>query len=208
MDVNVSQCCAKSVLLAGDAAHVAGSLAEANLELGAAPARAGRLILDCGGGRNRRQGVASVIAGVEAVAANALIARPASDRNILAKLNRAAVGAGLKARLTGLAVVAGGDAGAAIAAQLDCAEAGSQANAVARRVKQAAAIRRMRMSPSQHLRSGRSGDDSRAFGVLSWATRRRSCRREELKVKMTPSLSLRRYSLHPRRQNRLPGMGR
>ena len=37
------------------------------------------------------------------------------------------------------------------AAQFDCAEAGSQASVMARRVKQAAAMRRMRMSPSQHL---------------------------------------------------------
>ena len=70
--------------------------------------------MDCGSARDCRQGVASVIAGVEAVVANALVARPASDRNVLAELNRAAVGAGLKARLTGLAVVAGGDAGAAL----------------------------------------------------------------------------------------------
>jgi hypothetical protein len=101
---------AGSALLAGNAAHVAGSLTEANLELVTAPVLTCRLILDCGTARNRRQGVASVIAGVEAVGANALIARPASDRNVLAKLNRAAVGAGLKARLTGLAVAAGGDA--------------------------------------------------------------------------------------------------
>ena len=70
--------------------------------------------MNCGSARDRRQGVASVIAGVEAVVANALVARPASDRNVLAELNRAAVGAGLKARLTGLTVVAGGDAGAAL----------------------------------------------------------------------------------------------
>ena len=106
--------CAKSVLPAGDAAHVARSLAEAHLELATAPARTRRLILDRGSGRNRRQGVASVVAGVEAVAANALIARPTGDRDVLARLDRAAVGAGLKARLTGLAVVAGGDAGAAL----------------------------------------------------------------------------------------------
>ena len=72
------------------------------------------MVLNCGSARDRRQGVASVIAGVEAVVANALVARPASHRNVLAELNRAAVGAGLKARLTGLAVVAGGDAGAAL----------------------------------------------------------------------------------------------
>ena len=69
--------------------------------------------MNCGTARNRRQCVASVIAGVEAVVANALVARPASHRNVLAELNRAAVGAGLKARLNSLAVVAGGDAGAA-----------------------------------------------------------------------------------------------
>ena len=70
--------------------------------------------MERGAARNRRQGVASVVAGVEAVVANALVTRPASDRNVLAQLNRAAVGTGLKARLTGLAVVAGGDAGAAL----------------------------------------------------------------------------------------------
>ena len=67
-----------------------------------------------GAARNRCQSVAAVVAGVEAVVADALIAGPASDGNVLAKLNRAAVGASLKARLTGLAVVAGGDAGAAL----------------------------------------------------------------------------------------------
>jgi hypothetical protein len=38
------------------------------------------------------------------------------------------------------------------AAQFDCAEAGSQTSVVARRVKQAPAMRKMRMSPSQHKR--------------------------------------------------------
>ena len=70
--------------------------------------------MDCGTAWNCRQGVAAVVAGIESVAANALVARAASDRNVLAQLNRAAVGAGLKAGLTGLAVVAGGDASAAL----------------------------------------------------------------------------------------------
>ena len=70
--------------------------------------------MDCRSGRNRRQGVASIVAGFEAVVANALVARAASDRNVLARLNRTAVGTGLKARLTGFAVVTGRDAGAAL----------------------------------------------------------------------------------------------
>ena len=203
--MNVRQC-AKSDLPAGDAAHVAGPLAEANLELGTAPARTRRLILDCGSGRNCRQGVASVVAGAEAVAANALIAGPASDRNILAQLDRAAVGAGLKARLTGLAVVAGGNAGAAL--------------------RGAVRLRRGRL-PSQ--RHGEESEASRgyeknahvpvsapkgvadpgmiaglsAFVVGHAARRPRNFFEDQggkgLKVKMTPSLSLHRYSLHLRR---------
>jgi len=151
-------------LTAGDAAHVAGPLAEANLELATAPARTRRLILDCGSGWNRRQGVASVVAGVETVAANALIAGPASDRNILARLDRAAVGAGLKARLTGLAVVAGGDAGAALrgAVRLRGGRLPSQ-----RHGEESEASRGYEKNahvPVSAQRSGRSRDDNRAFG--------------------------------------------
>ena len=120
--------------------------------------------MDCGSARDRRQGVASVSAGVEAVVANALVTRPASHRNVLAELNRAAVGAGLKARLTGLAVVAGGDAGAALrgAVRLRGGRLPSQ-----RHGEESEASRGYEKNahvPVSAQRSGRSRDDNRAFG--------------------------------------------
>jgi len=98
--------------LAVDRACVAGSLAETDLELPAAAAGASRLILDGGGGWDCRQSIAAPISGAEVVVANPLIARAAFDHGIPAKLNLAAVGAGLDPGLGGLSVVAGCDAGA------------------------------------------------------------------------------------------------
>jgi hypothetical protein len=75
----------------------------------------------------------------------------AGDRNVLAKLNGAAVGAGLKPGSVGLAFVAGGDAGAANRGAVCLTRSRAQAGTVAKRTKQAAAkeaARRMvRMIP-------------------------------------------------------------
>jgi hypothetical protein len=100
-------------LLAVDRACVACPLVETSLELRTAPALASRLVHDGGGGCDCRQGIASVGTGIETVVADGLVAWAALSDNILAKLNCAAVGAGLDPGLRGLPVVAGGDAGAA-----------------------------------------------------------------------------------------------
>jgi hypothetical protein len=75
-------------LLTGDRAYVVRSLAETDLELAAAPARASRSILDVGSGRDRRQGVPPVTGG-EAVIADALIAGPALDWSVQHRLAQA-----------------------------------------------------------------------------------------------------------------------
>ena len=106
-------------LLAGDRGYVAASLYETDLELRTAPALASRLVLDGGRGRNRGQGVAPVITGPKTVVADGLVACAALDHRILARLNRAAVGACLEPRLAGLPVIAGSDAGAAHRGTID-----------------------------------------------------------------------------------------
>jgi hypothetical protein len=157
--------CAKSVLPAGDVAHVTGSLSKANLELATAPARTRRLVLDCGSGRNRRQGIASIVAGIEAVAANGLVTWPASDRNVLAQLNRAAVGTGLKARLTGFAVVAGGDAGAALGGAVRLRRGRLPNQRRGEESQASPGYEKNAHVPVSAQKSGLSRNDSRAFGL-------------------------------------------
>jgi len=60
------------------------------------------------------------------------------------------------------------------------------------------------MSPPQHLEVADLG----MIAGLSAFVVGHAAIGQGLKVKMTPSLSLDRYSLHPRRQNASLGMGR
>jgi hypothetical protein len=69
------------------------------------------LVLEGGGSWDCRQGIASVVAGLEAVVADGLIARAALDHGVPASLNRATVGTGLESGLGRFPVVAGLDAG-------------------------------------------------------------------------------------------------
>ena len=69
--------------------------------------------MDCRGARDRRQGIASIVAGVETVRADALVAWPAYEECVRAELDPAAVDASLTACLAGFPVDAGVDAGTA-----------------------------------------------------------------------------------------------
>lgn len=158
-------------LLAGDRAYVAASLYETDLELCTAPALASRLILDGGSGRNRGQGVAPVVTGPETVVADGLVARAAFDHRIPARLNRAAVGAGLEPRLAGLPVVAGRDAGAAHRGTIDRKTViGSQDNGSGK--EDDAGCRKKKWCawfPVPARSVGRSGNDSVAFAFCRGA---------------------------------------
>lgn len=99
-------------LAAIEPGRVARALIETGLEPHTASPGAKRGILG-DGGRDRGQSRTRVIARPRIVGADALIARAARRRNVLAKRDRAAGGAGANARRIGLAAEAVVDTGAA-----------------------------------------------------------------------------------------------